>query len=33
MIKCLAFDLDGTLLMDDKTMDPRTVDSIKQAMA
>ena len=33
MIKCLAFDLDGTLLMDDKTMDPRTVDSIKKAMA
>lgn len=33
MIKCLAFDLDGTLLMDDKTMDPRTVESIKQAMA
>lgn len=32
MIKCLAFDLDGTLLRDDKTMDPRTMDSIKQAM-
>lgn len=33
-IKCLAFDLDGTLLLDDsKRMDPRTVDSIQRAMA
>ena len=33
-IKCLAFDLDGTLLLDDsKRMDPRTVDSIQKAMA
>ena len=32
-IKCLAFDLDGTLLRSDKTMDPRTVHSIKKAMA
>ncbi len=32
-IKCLAFDLDGTLLLDEsKKMDPRTVDSIKRAM-
>ena len=32
-IKCLAFDLDGTLLLDDsKRMDPRTVDSIQRAM-
>ena len=29
-IKCLAFDLDGTLLLDEsKRMDPRTVDSIQ----
>ena len=33
-IKCLAFDLDGTLLLDEsKRMDPRTVDSIQRAMA
>lgn len=32
MIRCLAFDLDGTLLMDDKTMDPRTMSSVQQAM-
>ena len=33
-IKCLAFDLDGTLLLDEsKKMDPRTVDSIQRAMA
>ena len=33
-IKCLAFDLDGTLLLDEsKKMDPRTVESIKKAMS
>lgn len=32
MIKCLAFDLDGTLLRDDKTIDPRTMASIKEAI-
>lgn len=31
-IKCLAFDLDGTLLMDDKTIDPRTKSSIQKAI-
>lgn len=33
-IKCLAFDLDGTLLLDgSKKIDPRTFDSIQKAMA
>lgn len=32
MIKCLAFDLDGTLLRSDKTIDPRTKQSIQEAM-
>ena len=33
-IKCLSFDLDGTLLLDEsKRMDPRTVNSIQRAMA
>ena len=31
-IKCLAFDLDGTLLTDHKEIDPRTKKSIQQAM-
>jgi len=32
MIKILAFDLDGTLLRSDKTVDPRTKESIRKAM-
>lgn len=32
MIKILAFDLDGTLLKNDKTIDPRTLASIQKAM-
>lgn len=32
MIKILAFDLDGTLLRSDKTIDPRTKESIQKAM-
>lgn len=31
-VKVLAFDLDGTLLRDDKTVDPRTAEAIKRAM-
>ncbi len=31
-IKCLAFDLDGTLLTDQKEIDPRTKKSIQRAM-
>lgn len=31
-VKLLAFDLDGTLLKEDKTIDPRTADSIQRAM-
>ena len=31
-IKCLAFDLDGTLLTDQKEIDPRTFASIQRAM-
>lgn len=31
-IKLMAFDLDGTLLRDDKTPDPRTVKAVKRAM-
>ena len=31
-IKCIAFDLDGTLLTSDKTIDERTKDSIQRAM-
>ena len=31
-IKCLAFDLDGTLLTDQKEIDPRTKKSIQKAM-
>ncbi|MCF0259106.1 MAG: HAD family phosphatase [Erysipelotrichaceae bacterium] len=31
-IKLLAFDLDGTLLRKDKTVDPRTIEAIKKAM-
>lgn len=31
-IKILAFDLDGTLLRSDKTVDPRTSDMIRKAM-
>ncbi|MGN1277535.1 MAG: Cof-type HAD-IIB family hydrolase [Floccifex sp.] len=31
-IKCLAFDLDGTLLTSQKTIDPRTFCSIQKAM-
>lgn len=32
MIRCLAFDLDGTLLREDQTIDPRTMASIQKAM-
>lgn len=31
-VKVLAFDLDGTLLRKDKTVDPRTADAIHRAM-
>lgn len=31
-IRCLAFDLDGTLLTSEKKIDPRTFDSIQKAM-
>ena len=31
-IRCLAFDLDGTLLNDQKEIDPRTKASIQKAM-
>ena len=31
-IKCLTFDLDGTLLTDQKEIDPRTKKSIQRAM-
>ena len=31
-VKVMAFDLDGTLLRSDKTVDPRTADAIKRAM-
>lgn len=32
MINILAFDLDGTLLKNDKTIDPRTLESIQKAI-